>query len=229
MKALRIFVPAALCFFLGYPLAAQDILRGEARVDVEPAYMAWLGQSLPADDDALYGWALEETALSFSAMIYGWNFDYEPGDRVRGLAENLNLQAQGSIQTNDPRLAVDSAKRDGHDFSMWADYKLDTTQRHRITSWNAAGSMEIQAGGRGALTGSAGNTERVRVKAAALEDAARAAIRARLKTVELNRPRRVRGKIALAAFPICGIENGQWAVKARFRLIVENVEHYVLY
>jgi hypothetical protein len=229
MQALRIFVSAALCFFFGYPLAAQDVLRGQVRVDTEPAYMAWLGQALPADDQSFYELALEETALSFSAMIYGWSFDYEPGDRARGLAENLNLQALGSIQTDAPRLSVDSAKRDGLDFSMWSDYKLNTTQRNRIKSWNAAGSIEIQAEGQGALTGNAGNTARVHVKAAALEDAARAAIRARLKTVESNRPRRVKGKIALAGFPICGIENGKWAVKARFRLVLDKAAPYVLY
>ena len=228
MRVLCIFAAALLSLY-GHPLAAQEVLRGEACVDVEPAYMAWLGQNTAVDDDTLYTWALEETALSFSAMIYGWSFDYEPGDKVRGMFENLNLLAQGSIPPTDPRLSVDSARRDGPDFSMWSDYKLNALQSRRVKSWNAAGSIEVQAGGEGALTGSAGTTERVKFKAAALEDAVRAAIRARLRAVTLNRPRRAQGKIALAAFPIYRIENGRWTVKARFRLVIADVEQYALY
>ena len=223
------FCAATLLSLYGHPLAAQEVLRGEARVDIEPAYMAWLGQSLPVDDQTLYDWALEETALSFSAMVYGWHFAYEPGDKARGLVENLDLLTQGSIPPTDPRLSVDSARRDGPDFSMWSDYKLNTLQNRRVTSWNASGSVEVQAEGWGALTGSAGTTERVKFKAAALEDAARAAIRARLRATELNRPRRAKGKIALASFPIYRIENGLWTVKARFRLIIDEVEQYALY
>jgi hypothetical protein len=60
------------------------------------------------------------------------------------------------------------------------------------------------------------------IKKTALEDAARAAVRAMLRGSERNRPKEARGFISLAAFPYYYMDAGRWSCSARFR--VETVE-----
>ncbi|MDR0550449.1 MAG: hypothetical protein LBG72_00350 [Spirochaetaceae bacterium] len=212
----------ALCY-----ASAQGILRGEVRIDIEPVYALGIGQTSPLTEREMEAWALEETALCYAGMIYGWEFVYEPGETARNISENISLTPLGKIQFGDTRLKVDAAKKiDGY-FSLWTDYRLNESQNLRVSNWNRASSGEMQSSGFGALTGKTGEMERGHLKDGALEDAARKAVRARLRGIIPNRPRRVRGRIALAAFPIYGINAGLRTVNARFRFTTEEIEPYM--
>jgi hypothetical protein len=61
------------------------------------------------------------------------------------------------------------------------------------------------------------------VKKMALEDAARAAIRAMLQGSERNRPKEAHGFISLASFPRYFMDGGRWAVSARFRVQIDEI------
>jgi hypothetical protein len=62
-----------------------------------------------------------------------------------------------------------------------------------------------------------------------LEDAARAAVRAMLRGDERNRPKEARGFIALAEFPVYGIDAGRWTAFARFRIDVTEIIPFAAY
>ena len=211
------------------PLVPADILRGEVQVDVEPVYALSRGVPSPLDDDALLAWALEESARSYAGMIYGWSFEYEPGEKARDLAEHITLAALGTVGAHEPALKTDRVDKNAVRVSVWTDYHLSETQSRRRQSWSATGSIEAQAHGTGALDLSPVAAKDIMAHDGALEDAARSAIRARLRATERNRPRRVKGRIALAAFPHYGIQNGALTVQARFRLKIGEVEPYAVY
>jgi hypothetical protein len=61
------------------------------------------------------------------------------------------------------------------------------------------------------------------IRKTALEDAARAAVRALLQASERNRPKAARGFISLEAFPNYYIDSGRWAANARFRVEIMEV------
>jgi hypothetical protein len=64
---------------------------------------------------------------------------------------------------------------------------------------------------------------------AALEDAARTAVRAMLRGSERNRPKEARGFISLSAFPSYWIDGGEWAVSARFKVDIIDIQPFAVY
>jgi hypothetical protein len=126
-------------------------------------------------------------------------------------------------------MKADTAHIEDGWFSLWTEYHLGETQQQRVKSWSKAGSVELQATGYGNLEGKANGTERSRIKDAALEDAAGKAIREKMRGLSHNRPLRVKGRLALASFPVYGIEGGLWTVYARFRFILDETEQYAAF
>ncbi|MDR3336551.1 MAG: hypothetical protein LBT16_05040 [Treponema sp.] len=222
----------------------QEVLRGEVLIDLEPIYAIAGGTPYPRPIDANTARmrALEEAVLFFSAMIYGWSFHYEIGEKARGLTENLELEDLGTIKFGDPAFsATDLFSRDGK-FSMWADYRLSDTQRRRAGTWRSGSVRNLQAlgysplfeSGKGPEAGEGAGTAEVTVdwigiKRATLEDAAKSGLKALFRGTERNRPREARGYIALAEFPRFFISHGQWAVSARFRLEVREIIPFAVY
>jgi hypothetical protein len=69
----------------------------------------------------------------------------------------------------------------------------------------------------------------LQLKKTALEDAARAALRAMLRGSERNRPKEVIGFISLASFPRYYIDSGRWAASARFRVQITEIIPFAAY
>jgi hypothetical protein len=238
-------IALSLCFLPGLP--AQEVLRGEVLIDLEPIFTAVDGIPYPHPIDMRTArtWAVEEAALFFSAMIYGWSFSYEVEERARGIAGGFTLESEGTVRFGDPGFfATDAEIRSGR-LSMWADYRLTELQKRRVNSWrtgltrnlqaigysnlDAAGSAAAEAGTE--LNGPADGkpVDWIASKKVALEDAAKTGIRTMLRGRERNRPKEVRGFIALADFPRYFMSKGRWAVTARFRVDVTEVIPFAAY
>jgi hypothetical protein len=67
------------------------------------------------------------------------------------------------------------------------------------------------------------------IKKAALEDAARAAVRAMLQGSERNRPKEARGFISLQGFPTYWVDAGRWACSARFYVEIREIVPFAAY
>jgi hypothetical protein len=242
---------AALLLFFSPALPAQEVLRGEVLIDLEPVFTAAEGIPYPHPIDmrTARNWALEEAALFFSAMIYGWSFSYEPGEKARGIDGGFALESRGAVRFGDPGFfATDAEIRDGR-LSMRADYRLTGPQKNRAGAWRAGLTRNLQATGYAALdagaepggaapdTGEAAAGENaegrpvdwIASKRAALEDAAMTGIKAMLRGRERNRPKEARGFIALAEFPRYFMSGGRWAVSARFRVEISEIIPFAAY
>jgi len=215
-----------LIFYIFFNISAQQsnsqypyVLRGEVYVDLEPIYAGHVDSEYPLDIPSASRRALEEAAMFFSAMIYGWSFFYEPGERARGINENLELEPIGAVQFGDPGLKVTDTEIKNMRLRVWTDYHLSELQQRRVQMWRTGIIRNAQGTGYGpyALEEYPGWFA---VKKSALEDAARAALRAALRGSERNRPKEVTGLISLASFPRYFIDSGRWAVAARFRVQV---------
>ncbi|GHT78125.1 hypothetical protein FACS1894130_04180 [Spirochaetia bacterium] len=231
----RIVRLCAFIIIIPLSLPAQEVLRGQVQVDMEPVYALAEGTAYPLDAGTARRRALEEASLFFSAMIYGWSFTYEVGEQERGTAEDFELLPQGTVEFGDADLFVTDASLQGSRFSVWADYRLSESQRRRVGMWRVGGVRNLQAIGHAPLAGPVALAETeepsswLTMKSATLEDAARAGIRAMLRSGERNRPKEVRGFIALAEFPRYHVESGQWAVSARFRVEVTEIVPFAAY
>jgi hypothetical protein len=198
-------------------------------VDLEPVYALYADVPYPLDAATAHRRGLEEAAMCFSAMIYGWAFQYDIGEKARGIAEELELSPQGVIPWGDPGLSVTDVKVLDRSFFLWADYRLDEVQRRRMAMWKAGTIRTAQATGHGPLGGPADPADWLAYKKESLEDAARAAIRAMLRGSERNRPKEVRGFISLTAFPTYGMDAGQWTASCRFRVEITEIQPFAVY
>jgi hypothetical protein len=234
-----------------YPGRDVEVLRGEVRIDIEPIYGGFVDREYPLPAEALRRRALEEAAMHYSAMIYGWSFSYDIGEKARGIEEKLELSPLGLILWGDPRLQATDAEFRDQKLCLWTDYRLDESQKRRAALWRADRMRSIQGRGIGPLgmplpagadedggadentsVGSGGpgaDNTWLGYKRRSLEDAARVAIRAMLRGSERNRPKEAKGFIALAAFPVYGIDAGRWTAFARFRVDAAEIIPFAAY
>ncbi len=222
-----------LLFFLSCCLFAQNgqhpyVIRGEVFIDMEPIYSGHVDAEYPLDIPAAGRRALREASLFFSAMIYGWSFHYETGEKARGIEENITLSLVNSIQTGDPSLNVSDTEIEDARFRVWTDYQLNESQQKRLQTWVSGSARNVQGVGYSPsfLREYPGWLE---LKKIALEDSARAGLREMLRGSERNRPKEVSGFLALASFPRFYIESGRWAVSARFRVQVTEIVPFAVY
>jgi hypothetical protein len=227
-------MPRSLLFILlilslVLPLGAQEILRGQVKVDLEPVYAAYLDAPFPLDAATAQRRALEEAALFYSGMVYGWSFVYDIGERARGIAEELELTPLGTIPWGDPGLFATDAEVLGNQFSLWTDYRLTEAQKRRLSMWKSGTVRTAQALGYGPLGGPVEMADWITIKRTALEDAARAAIRTMLRGSERNRPKQAHGFISLSAFPYYYIDAGRWTASGRFRVEITDIVPFAAY
>ena len=195
-------------------------------MDLEPIpfFDVYLEEIFPLDREDVYRLALQKAALFFSAQIYGWSFHYDIGERARGIAEEFELTPLGEIHWGDPRLFVTHARFENHIFSAWMDYRPSESQRRRLQMWRMGNIRIAQAVGYGPWGGPAGGASGwIDVKMSALEDSARAAVRAMLQASERNRPKEATGFISLQSFPTFWMDSGRWAARARFRVEIREI------
>jgi hypothetical protein len=228
---LRYLAFVGICLFfpgLG-SLYTQEVLRGEVRVDLEPVYARFADVPHPLDTESAHRRALEEAALFYSAMIYGWSFYYDIGEKARGIAEVFELTPTGTIEFGDPGLYATDARVQDMFLYLYTDYRLNETQKRRLNQWKSGTIRSAQAIGHGPLGGPVDVSDWLTIKRTALEDAARAAVRAMLRGSERNRPKEVRGFISLSAFPVYWIDGGQWTTSARFRVEITEITPFAVY
>ena len=208
--------------FLSF-LSAQEVLRGEVRVELEPIIGGFIDVYYPLDTEGAHRRALEEAAMFFSAMIYGWSFHYEIGERARGIEEVFELTPLGQISWGDPGLFVTHARLEGLTLSAWMDYRPTPAQRRRLQMWRMGNIRPAQAIGHGPWAEPRTMDTWVDIRRMALEDAARAAVRGLLQSTERNRPKEASGFISLESFPAYWVDGGRWAVRARFRVEIREI------
>jgi hypothetical protein len=210
-------------------LPAQEVLRGEVQVDLEPVYAQYMDETYPLDAQSAYRRALEESIMIYSAMIYGWSFDYTIGERARGIAETFELTPLGTIPFGDPGLSATDVKVQDMRLYLWTDYRLTAEQKRHIGIWKSGTVRTAQATGHGPLGDPVKMTEWITLKKTVLEDAARVAVRTMLRGSERNRPKEVQGYISLSNFPNYWVEAGQWAASARFRVEITEIVPFAVY
>ena len=206
------------------------VLRGEVWVDIEPIYGFRVDDAYPLSGDEAARRALQEAALYFSGMIYGWSFHYDIGERARGIAEDFDIfEPMGEIQWGDPRLKVAEVKNLPPQLRIWADYELSDYQQRRMQMWRMGSVRNAQASGYCPVHGLSPDSGWLDIRNAALQDAARAAIRQMLRSSERNRPKEASGYISLASFPRFFIRSGQWVASARFHVQINEIVPFAAY
>jgi len=199
-------------------------------VDIEPIYGDRPDEEYPLSTEAAGRRALQEAALYYSAMIYGWSFHYDIGERARGIKEEFGvLEPMGEILWGDPRLTVTEVETRGSRLLVWTDYRMSEMQAKRMEVWKKGTVRNAQATGYCPITGPSPDSGWLDIRSAVLKDAARTAVRTMLRGSERNRPKEAAGYISLASFPRVYIASGQWVASVRFRVQINEIIPFAAY
>ncbi|GHU47595.1 hypothetical protein FACS1894200_03230 [Spirochaetia bacterium] len=208
---------------------APDILRGEVQIYRESTNGFFNTDNELLDVRSTQMRALEETAAYFSAMIYGWSFSYDIGERSRGIEEVLDLESLGSISFGDSGLAITDTKIENMIFSLSSDYHLSSAQQRRMALWKSGTMRNIQGVGEVFIDNAPAKDDWLAIKRMAIVDAARQGLRALLQSTERNRPRQAYGLISLSRFPHFWMKGGRWMAAAQFKVEVKELVPFAAY
>jgi hypothetical protein len=200
-----------------------DTMRGEIWVEREPIYGDRPDSEYPLSMEAAGKRALQEAALLYAALIYGWSFHYDVGEKARGIPEEFSFDPMGEIHWGDPRLTVTEVETRGSHVRVWTDYRMSDLQTKRIQMWRTGTVRNAQAIGYCPITGPSPDSGWLEIRNAVMKDAARAAIRNILQRSERNRPKEAVGFISLASFPRFYVDSGQWTAAVRFRVQINEI------
>ena len=207
-----------------------ETLRGEVWVELAPIYGGRTDIEYPVSRETAARRALQGAALYYSGMIYGWSFQYDIGERARGIAEDFGVfEPLGEIRWGDPSLDITEVETHGSQLRIWTDYHLNEIQQKRMQMWRMGTIRNAQGTGYCPLYGPSPDSGWMEIQNAVLKDAARAAVRAMLRGSERNRPKEASGIICLASFPRFYVDSGRWAATARFRIQINEITPFGAY
>jgi hypothetical protein len=199
----------------------EPLLRAEFWIDMQP--VSGVGDPWPVPREEAARRLLEESAWVYAGMLWGFEFEYAPFDRVRGIEERFELKALGSITRGDPRLEPGQARVKDGEMRAYVEYRPDAEQARRLASYRDEPWKGTQGIGRVDWTkGWPGRRQ-------AYEDGLREAVRAYLRSIEPNKPRLARGRVVFERPPTIFIVGGFYTVQARARVEVVELRPYVVY
>ncbi len=200
---------------------SEPLLRAEFRVELQP--VSPFGDPDPLELEAAARLLLDEATWVYAGMVWGFRYEYEPYDRTRGIAERFVLSPLGAIPKGDPRLVPGAARRAGGELAAYVEYRPLPVEAALLGSYAKEPWERSQAEGAAKLSrGWAGRRE-------ALEDALREAVRAHLRSIEPNKPRRSTGRVVLERPPRIVVREGSYLAQVRARVDVQELAPYVVY
>ena len=212
----------ALLVLVFCPIVAQarDLtsLQGEFWLDYQP-----MGQDgpkpAPTKDEALKA-LLEEARVCFSAMIYGYDFTYRPGDTTRQAEEGFTLTPSGQISWGDADMEFREMRSDAASLYLRVRYLTKPDEIARLEAWSSNHLMDSSAAGRSSyFLGTSG-------KLKAFEASCREAVRAYARSLTHNKPDMIEGHFILSELPRFGVIAGEYQAITRIKLRIDTLDAY---
>ena len=200
--------------------AAAETLRGELWIQADPVQLIRPDgetretPSGPETEQAVLDALLEDARWIFSAMIYGLRITWRPPAASMGVQEALDIAPIALIPRGDPNLSVVQVTEDEGLIHVLLEYSPAASQRRRREGWLGQGYPGSSGSGSAAMDNAA-------PRRTAIERAAVQALRARLRAREYNRPREIRARAALAAFPRIGLSAGRIRADVSIKIDLE--------
>jgi len=199
---------------------ADDLLVGEFSAETHPLVR---DTPEPPSRQQIVTMLLSEARFAFSGMIYGFNFNYTPSDPVRQVKEVFDLTPIAEVPWGDPRLSVLSTRSTADLFFAQITYRPADFQVFRLQGWQS--NSNDHASGSGSASYLLGTPGRAAAVNAAIKNAIREYVRAR----EYNRPREIRGSLALLDPPRIGVQRGDYFAEVRIALDIRAILPYTVF
>ncbi len=199
----------------------RDVLTAELWAELDPIPLPKEERTIT--QEIAISRTLEEARILISGMIYGYEVEYTPSDRVRQVPERLEVLPLGEIPPGDPSLRAMNVRMKNNRYYVQIRYDLSEYQIRRLQAWNS--NILDSASGRGIAPLQDG----YRGKYEAINQGIKNALRGYLRKRVGNKPRLIKARVVLEAPPSISIDAGGYHCLVRIRINLGAVRPYSAY
>lgn len=206
-----------LLFLAASPLTALDsLLIEEFWYDLETIVPGEPIRPVPAEEGARR--LLEEARYIFSGMLYGFHFEYEPGDSRFEIEDQFSMTPIAEIPFGDPALSIVQTRMEKKRLIVRIRYDMVPFQQARLEGWDS--NMFPSASGLGEASFYKGQGQRIK----AVEEGVRQALRNHLRARVYDRPQRVSGDLVFEKAPRILLDEGLFKAVVQVRLNIREIK-----
>lgn len=156
-----------------------------------------------------------------SGMVYGWEFDYTPYDKKRGVKEFFEFKPIRDFSSEEiSRIKYESPWIKDQRLNVWVEYDRTESQRMGYDSWCSVNYPNIKGVGYAPLEEGFEGIQKA--CAEALKEAVREYERRQIK----NKPKEIIGKVLMSKPPLIGIDAGRYMVTLDFFMQSDRIIEY---
>ena len=177
-----------------------------------------------SDFDKIFGFAINRTKqiapFLLSGMIWGWNFEYTPSDKLRHVSEYWDFWEVQEFDFKLNKISYHSPKALEDRLVVWAYCDRTEAQKQNYNRWTSIVHPKIHGVGKAPVED---GFEGIK---AACGEAIKLAVREHWRTYIKNKPKEITGRVLLINEPRIYIKEGQYTVDLDFFMETDKIVPY---
>ncbi len=160
------------------------------------------------------------TPFLMNGMVYGWEFDYTPGDRLRNVSEYFEIKEIHSFDKEAKKIHYEQPWFDESKVHCWANFERDDAMVQSWNQWADTKNPRILGLGGGKVSkGFEGIQD-------AAKNAVKDAVRTYYRKILRNKPKQITGRVLVNKIPAILINSGEYQLQLDFFLESGIIKQY---
>lgn len=231
----KLAIKFILLFFLGTIFAQEVSFQKKIRFPLWAELDAYPGlhpvgedeesNSVSIDyDEPVFAHAVREmkkiTPFLLGGMVYGWEFDYTPYDKARGVKEFFEFKEIRPFEDETKFIKYENPWFDESKVHCWVSFERSDAMINSYNHWSDIKNPRILGLGGGSVTkGFEGIQE-------AAENALKDAVRTYFRKILKNKPKRITGTVLVNKVPAILVKSGNYQIQLDFFLQIGTIIEY---
>lgn len=231
----KLAIKFILLFFLGTIFAQEVSFQKKIRFPLWAELDAYPGlhpvgedeesNSVSIDyDEPVFAHAVREmkkiTPFLLGGMVYGWEFDYTPYDKARGVKEFFEFKEIRPFEGETKFIKYENPWFDESKVHCWVSFERSDAMINSYNHWSDIKNPRILGLGGGSVTkGFEGIQE-------AAENALKDAVRTYFRKILKNKPKRITGTVLVNKVPAILVKSGNYQIQLDFFLQIGTIIEY---
>ena len=160
------------------------------------------------------------TPFLMNGMVYGWEFDYTPSDKLRGVPEYFEVKEIRSFEQESSKIRYEKPWFDESKVHCWAVFERDEGMVQSYDQWADVRNPRILGIGGGKIyKGFEGIQD-------AAQNALKDAVRTYYRKILRNKPKQITGRVLINKVPAILINSGEYQIQLDFFLETGIIKEY---
>jgi len=175
-------------------------------------------------DDSVFSYPvrrLKELApYLFTGMIYGWDYEYTPSDKLRGVSEYFECTEIHPLGNDSKKIIYKAPWIENNRLYCWIEFDRTPAMLESLNYWKSIVHPKIQGSGKGNVMDGFDGIQN------ACKDSVKNAVREFYRKEIKNKPKLITGKVLINGVPRLSIDSGRYVVELDFFLETGRIIKY---